>query len=187
LNRRAIELSVNFIVMFILAMAMFSVGLYIVKTVFFKADELKKQLDENTRDQIERVLTEGSDRVIVPIVLKNVRLGGHEVFGVGLRNDLGHDNTFYIDIKCDSAFKPDNSEICGNTMSCDCDSWFGGTESTAIVKNGDKEVIELFVFVPKSQATAVQKGTYIFNMKIFEDQATTKQYDTTKKIKVVVV
>ena len=60
MNKRAIELSINFIVLFILAIAMFSVGLVLVRNIFFEADEMKRTLDDRTRQKINTLLLGGN-------------------------------------------------------------------------------------------------------------------------------
>jgi len=195
-NKRAIELSINFIVIFILAMAMFSVGVTLAYKIFGEAEQMKKNLDDRTRQQIMTMLMEGSSKVIVPIVKKEVEIGGSDVFGLGIRNDLDDLADFYLQIECDAAYEADNTLICDkDTAPCTgiCDKWLSHMSFIAVddfgpieVSRNERSVEEIFVLIPKDES--IKKGTYVFNLQVCAEAECdgSNQYDTLKKLKVVV-
>jgi len=201
LNKRAIELSINFIVLFILAMAMFATGITLTYKIFNKADVMKTHLDEKTSQEIMNMLTQGSAKIIVPVMRKTVEPGGSDVFGIGIRNDEEDPQQFYINVDCDAAYKADKSTICeeGTSTPCsshpsNCNSWLSSVEMDADnyvklsrkVNRNERVVEELFVIVPKSQGA--EEGTYVFNLRVCTAKPCTDEniYGTTKKLYVVV-
>lgn len=201
MNRRAIELSINFIVLFILSMAMFATGVTLAYKIFHKAEIIKISLDDKTRQQIMDLLTEGPEKIIIPIKRKNVEPGGSDVFGIGIRNDLDAPQQFYINVECDAAYKPDKTTICdeGTATPCSshaskCNDWLShpdiDTENyiklEKKINKNERAVEELFVIVPKGPN--VEKGTYVFNVRVCAGEPCDEnnQYSTTKKIYVEV-
>jgi hypothetical protein len=206
-NKRAIELSINFIVMFILGMSMFAAGVIVLRKVFGQAEDLKQQLDQQTKDQIEHMLISSSEKTVVPVTQKQVDLGGHTIFGLGIRNDLSAKKDFYIYWECDAAYTTKKDLICDPDQGVSCSeygTWMGGGQSPSTAYPLEKNahiVADLFVMVPKKDSAdqEIPAGTYIFNLKVCSYDAglysagnvppectPENQYDTTKKIKVVV-
>jgi hypothetical protein len=128
MNKRAVELSINFVVIMILSIAILSSSLILVKQFFGKATQLKASLDSDTESKIRGLLSSG-ERVAVPLNTKEVTLGDKITFGVGISNilkdSLGPSNEFVIDVKDDT-----------------CESIGGGTGIDA--KYIDKIVIDKF-------------------------------------------
>ena len=68
-NRKGIELSINFIVMLILALAVFSGGIMFATKFFGHAEKVRASMDAQTEKQIEKLLDSGSP-VVIPINTK---------------------------------------------------------------------------------------------------------------------
>jgi len=205
MNKSGIELSINFTVMFILAMAMFSAGIIIARQVFQEANATKEHLSDAQKDQLQRLLMDG-DKVQTVFVTKEIKQGADDVFGLGIRNDFDTAKDFYIQTNLDAAFKPDKSPICneGPYTPDDCniigdDLLYLGSGNIGgpyIIEPEDREVKEIFALIKKS----TEKGTYIFNIRVcyYEEgdtpadfnrpckQDLSNQYDVTKKFTVIV-
>jgi len=54
-SKKGIELSINFIVMLIIGIAMFGFGLKFLAQFFSGAEQIKSQLDTQTKTQIQRL------------------------------------------------------------------------------------------------------------------------------------
>lgn len=188
MNKRAIELSVNFIVIFILAMVMFGVGLYIMRQVFGEAVDMKEKIDESTRQQIENMLSQGTAKVIIPFQSIKVKAGKNDIVGIGIRNDLASAKNFYISTQCDAAYTSTDERICDADCGPLCDSWIGDTfDGPYLIEKNDRKIGQIMITVPK---TVEKPGTYVFNAKVCHYPTTgappssclqEDQYDTTKK------
>jgi hypothetical protein len=82
-NKRGIELSINFIVMLILAIAVFAGGLVFASKFFGHAEKMRDNLDAQTEKQIEKLLDSGSP-VVIPISNKEIFRNKFDTFGIGV-------------------------------------------------------------------------------------------------------
>ena len=110
MNRKGIELSVNFIVMLVLAIVVFSFGLIFTSKLFTQAKELKADLDAETERNVEALLNKG-DRVATFISSKEVKPGSSAIFAVGILNVLKEQTTFDINVTCSVAVNARGTEI----------------------------------------------------------------------------
>jgi hypothetical protein len=86
MNKRGIELSVNFIVILILAIAIFGGGIYLVYQIFAKAQNMKEGVDQQTEDRINALLDDGSP-VVIPDVAKTGERGKLVYFYIGVSDN----------------------------------------------------------------------------------------------------
>jgi len=165
MNKKAMELSMNFIVILILSIVIFAGGLALSYKFFGKAQEYRTSIDSDTEAQIERILSSG-ETVAIPRNRKDIRIGESYVFGLGVFNGLGHSQDFYISMAFDEAFDTaTNSHIEADGTYIN-DKWIFGKERKYTIDNNDHEKIGLFVQVDdriKNSATTTP-GTYIFNV-----------------------
>jgi len=163
MNKKGIEIAINFIVMLILAVTVFGFGLFFVRNLFSEAGEIKAQLDRDSERNIELLLSRG-ERVAFPISSKEINAGDAAVFGLGVLNVLSEDqNTFYVDIECTTAIDRKNEVIIG---AC-ADAGFFEIEPFTLTKN-DQKVIPIAVQPPRS---ASKGDTYAFTISVSTDPA----------------
>ena len=62
-NRKGIELSINFIVMLILGIAVFAGGLVFASKFFGHAENVRQSLDSQTEKQIEKLLADAQEHL----------------------------------------------------------------------------------------------------------------------------
>ncbi|MFT4304376.1 MAG: hypothetical protein ACMXYG_07455 [Candidatus Woesearchaeota archaeon] len=86
-KKAAIQLSMSFLVMLIIAIVVFVLSVIFLGHFFIQASDLKLRLDEQTRMQIETLLA-GNTRVAIPIDTRTVRGGNTADFAVGIKNTL---------------------------------------------------------------------------------------------------
>jgi len=100
-NKRAMELSINFIVMLILAIALFGFGLRFLGTFFSGGMKMQKALDDQTKRNIEALLSSG-ERVAIPLDNKEILRGENEIIGIGILNVMSQNpsDEFNILIEC---------------------------------------------------------------------------------------
>ena len=80
INKRAIQLSMNFLVTFILAIVILGMGVMFFTKLFMHGEEIKQQLDEQTRTELQQILMSTSDEVVVYPTKLTIRPGGNDVF-----------------------------------------------------------------------------------------------------------
>ncbi|MFC1754044.1 hypothetical protein ACFL96_11750 [Thermoproteota archaeon] len=173
-NKRAIQLSINFIVLLILGMAMFFGGMAFVGKFFGKAQTIKGTLDTQTTKQIEAMLDSGSSFVI-PIHTKEVHRTEHVTYGIGLYNDGRKPavREFGIKITPDSAYDKNNAPIClvneclGGEQVDDMPLFKPGYTSSQEIAVDKKHLFLFLVDIPSK----TKSGTYIYNVESLQGGA----------------
>jgi len=186
------ELSINFIVMFILAVAMFATGVVIMRSLFSKTDDIRDALSDQQRSQLERLLVQSPDKVKAIYTAMDIEAGERDVLGIGIRNDFDNGRTFYVMSECDAVYKANKEPICdpdaGHGSCAAYNSWMfidQGTTGAYNIESNDIFVVDIFAQVPKG----TERGTYIFNIRVctvHQCNAGGTQYDTTKKLSIKV-
>ena len=184
MNKKAIELSINFIVMFILAIVMFGVGITFVTDIFLKGEELRESIDAQTENQIMRVLDPNTP-VSMPINKLSLHRGEQEALGIGVLNLRGdtEKKEFIFFVECDGATDLSGTPICDDDMpsnSCEeCDNW-AFPPNSMYLKNNEKDVGSISIIIPKDTIS----GIYIYNVWV---QVGGDYYQTIKKLTVEVL
>ena len=171
-NKRGIELSINFIVMLVLAIAMFAGGLVFTSKFFSHAEQVRGTLDAQTERQIEKLLDSGSP-VVLPISTKEIYRNKFDTFGLGIL--AKHTGEYTVHIVYLNAFKSDKSQI----TNVYADEWLQlPPENILNLDKNEKGKFLIGVSVPKS----AEKGTYIFKVTVSfdsneDDTLDTDEYD----------
>ena len=158
MNRKGIELSVNFIVILILTIVVFSFGLYFTQKIYEGLDKIKADLDSDAEANIRARLDRG-ERFSIPISSKETKLGQTVTFGVGLINVRSQTAGFDIIAECEGRLGSDQQEI--DKSACDFAEFLVATSNPQLKPN-EKIIVPVAVRV----LGRGQKGTYIFNIRI---------------------
>lgn len=171
INRKAIELSLNFIIILILSIIIFGFGVRFISKLSTQAIELQEITTSELDERIGNLVCEGSDRVCVGIDRKTVKRTKFDVFGIKIINILEGQNFDII------VSRPSPSGYTKNKQPVEADGliWNPKARSVLIDKNEEK-ILGIGVQVP---ANAVS-GTYIFDVKI--QTADGKPYSSTQKL-----
>ena len=161
-HKKAIELSINFIVMLILAVAMFSGGLVFLKKFFSKTGEMKDNLDSQTEQQIEKLLDSGSP-VVIPVHTKSIYRSKSDTFGIGVLSDEAI--KYVVEFEAMSAYDKEKNPISGDAI-----SWLSFADDTSgkikkTIAKGKKEKFLVLVDVPSNAV----KGTYPFKVTVYKE------------------
>jgi len=148
MNKKGIEISINFVIMLILALAVFFGGLAIAKNFFGKASSLGQELNTKTQSEIISLLDDGSP-LAVPIQRIEIDRNKYATTGVGVYNVLGKPANFTVEIT-----PVDND--CGEGVSVIDFS----KRQTIELKNTEKHVFRA-TFYASSDAKACK---YMFNV-----------------------
>jgi hypothetical protein len=89
MEKKGLELSINFIIVLVLAIVTLIMGIVIFNIVFRTSVELEKEISQETEDQINKLLMQGDESVILPYFFKHMERGDQHAFGLGIRNYRG--------------------------------------------------------------------------------------------------
>ncbi|MBI2653304.1 hypothetical protein HYX02_00685 [Candidatus Woesearchaeota archaeon] len=171
MNRKAIELSLNFIVILIISIVIFGFGVRFISRLSSQATELQEITTAELDERIGSLVCEGSDRVCIGIDRKTIKRTKFDVFGLKIINILDSQNFDVI------VSRPSPSGYAKTKQEIQTDNliWNPRDRSVFIEKNEEK-VIGIGIQVP---ANAVS-GTYIFDVKIQAQDG--KSYSATQKL-----
>lgn len=160
-GKKAMELSINFIVTLILAIVVFSMGLSIAFKLVNKVTNVQKDVDESTKQQIEGLILRTNQRVVLPFNSKIVNKGKTEVFNVGIYNNLGTQKNFKLDISCLSL---DRNPCPGGPIpgSSSQQPTVDFIRNPALIQNNDFTVYKI-AFQTKSSTSV---GTFYYGIKV---------------------
>jgi len=182
-KKTGIELSVNFLVMFILAAAMFITGLYIVFEIFHKLSIFHQDMEERLHEEIVGELTPDNG---IGLHREHIEKGSAQGFVLGIENHWAGYDTFYVHTDCDIAVEPDNVILCDDDAGNPCDPYDSWVTESPIgpltVRQGESITKTIWVFVPQKALS----GTYTFRVKVCTDNPCTNQYKTNENMHVVV-
>jgi len=178
MNKKGFELSASFIITLILVIVIFIGSIYFVKEFFFKAEEMKIEIERSTQEQIESLL-QGGSLVAIPINVKELKTGTTGIFGLGVRN-VGETKGFKAVVSFSKAindfgevlFDESYSEyINNNWILYDSSEFFldsNKLKTVPIAVNPDSRVSESESTIP---------GTYLFNVCVFVDSGVAGETD----------
>ena len=195
MNKKAIQLSVNFIVMLIISIIIFSMGIYFAKRIFSRGEELRLIFDERTEAEIARLLDDGS-KVAIPFTKKTIHNGGFDTFGIGILNTIDFEK-FNLHVYFNKAYDLNGNLLCDKTNPDDCknpQNWLKASEGTT-TSYGIVITTEIPKYHQKKFLVGIDvdknapKGVYIFDVNVtYEDSAVSKwkDYDSIHKLYVEV-
>lgn len=158
-NKGAVTLSVNFLVVIILAIVILSLSVYFLTSIIGKAKSIGEMAQSDLDKQIENIQCEGV--VCVPVNYKQIKAGEFDIFGVKIYN-AGPPQTFSLIVNATGTnlpHKPDDVDV--------------------TLKQNQEKRIGIGFEVPKG----TPKGIYIFNVMVFSGD---NQYAPTQQIRVEV-
>ena len=142
------QLSINFLVVIILGIAMLVMGVVFVRKMFTGASDIKANLDKQTEEELENLMTSG-ERVAIPYTKKEVRAGKTVLFGLGILNVLGEDKNFVIDVAC--------GDTVPSGLSCPKRIY----KPSALIENNDQHKMPIVIEAPSGET-----GTYIIDIRV---------------------
>lgn len=170
-TKKAIELSINFIVILIISIIVFGFGVRFISKLSSQATELQEITTAELDERIGSLICEGSDRVCVGIDRKTIRRTKFDVFGLKIVNIL-ESQSFDIIVERPS---PSGYTINKQPIGSDNLIWNPKTRSVFIEKNEEKN-LGIGVQVPAN----IVSGTYIFDVRIQTEDG--KSYSNVQKL-----
>ncbi|MFH1211450.1 MAG: hypothetical protein V1659_00810 [Candidatus Woesearchaeota archaeon] len=161
-KKAAIELSMNFLVVLIIAIVVFGMGIFVFQKVFKQAKDFHDTIDAQTEERMLKQMIGAGDLVKVINSQEKVSKGKTKIFYLGIKNDLGSPQDFHVYVH---RVDPTLSRTYTQTDS----PWGDGTtyafEYTAgpiTLQNKEGNIRMLMLTVPKN----VLAGTYVFNVAV---------------------
>lgn len=170
-GKKAIELSLNFIVILIISIIIFGFGIRFISKLSSQATELQEITTAELDERIGNLVCEGSDRVCVGIDRKTIKRTKFDIFGLKIVNILESQN-FDITVERPT---PGGYTITKEDIPTDSIIWNPRQRSVFIEKNEEKS-LGIGVQVPAS----IVSGTYIFNVRIQTENG--KPYSNIQKL-----
>jgi hypothetical protein len=178
MNKKGFELSINFIVVLILSIAVFSGGLIFAKKIFSEAQQIKYELDKQTEENLESLLDSGA-RFDISTRSKETEPGKVAIFGVGIINVQNSPAIFSVDISCITAVGRDQRPLDSPTLT-QCTDWVAATGLTSIsLDRNQKKIIPIGILPPKG----TPRGTYGFSVSV---STSAGDYDAPKIVYVTI-
>jgi hypothetical protein len=194
MNKRAMELSANFLVVMILSIVIFSSGIYIATKIFDAAGNKQLNIDLETQRQIERLMFDGS-RVAIPFNTKKAKNGDLPLFGIGILNVLGEQSDFTIKVEFSKAIDKNNQEI--TDLDPHPNDWVISASKENVIDDLPLTIDPFLILNNAQKITTigielnkVPPGTYIYNVDVNCQSPSpdcTGKYDNTHKIRVEVI
>ena len=157
INKKAIELSLNFIVILIISIIIFGFGIRFISTLSSKATELQDITISELDESIGSLVCESSDRVCIGVDRKTIKRTKFDIFGLKIMNIIDSQNfDIVVSRPTPSGYAKNKVEIMSDNL-----IWNPRERSIFIEKNEEKN-LGIGVQVPTNAAS----GTYIFNVNI---------------------
>ena len=169
MNKKGFEFSVGLIVILIISVLIFSLSLVFIFKWFGAAEELKAEIDKQTKEQILTALKTGSQLVVIPVAVQSAKRGTSAVFGIGIRN-IAADKKFSVAVEFSGAYLPDGRQM-GIDASWIKQKWIGsfGVSNVGLIRKNEQVVFPFLLKVDLSTAPGVStaKGDYVFNVCVY--------------------
>lgn len=172
----AIELSINTLVIIIISIVVLGAGITLLYKFIGGAEEIKLQLDQQTSEELERLMVDQGKQVALPFHVADVSRGDTHVFGIGILNIGGVGEQFTLDVTFNKVLDDQNNEI--TVSPSEVNTWLLYNKETLIIKENEHYKEGILINVPKDAV----KGQYLFNARFFTEN--NKQYGNTQKFMV---
>ncbi len=173
MDKKGLELSINFIAVIILALVVFGLGLVLFKSVFSESQNLTDKVTEDTERRLNNLLIRGDELVMMPDFVRNVKPGDSHQFPLGIKADTSkcanlqpeqlYEQTFSVQASFDLAVDENDRKIdLIFEKQRDISGWVF-PESEYLIKNHENKIIGVPLRVGKSFQT---DATYVFNVEV---------------------
>jgi hypothetical protein len=149
----AIEISVNMIVIMVICIALLGVGLMLLSKGSDAFEKEYNKIRAERESQIRSAMARSGDLVLVYPNTITVDRGGGYMFSLGITNQKGFDDNFWIDVTMPAGQPVDNELL------------YSPRGESFLVKNAETK------FIPMKITTSKERGglSYIFNICIFSE------------------
>lgn len=186
-SKGSLELSVEFIVIFIISVVIFSLSVYFAVTFFSGAEEIRLSIDAETESKIQDLFAQSGTTVAFPLNKKEAYLGDQVIFGIGILNlvkDIpGVDPAgYYVRVRphryidergIEQEIDLTQSTPPGPEHLATMQQWLRYSPNPNFVEYNEYNTVPILVELQniigkqQGQDIATKRGTYIFNVCVF--------------------
>ena len=160
MRKKGFELSINFIVVIVLAIVVFGLGIFMLNRFLGGASEIKMELDERTDTQLSNLLQAGN-KVVIPFNSATIPRGDYHVFGLGILNSEQESN-FNVVIDLSRALDKNDIQMARDP---DIEPWLRYDKQTFKLSRSEQRKDVIRVDAPRDAAS----GTYILNVNVYRN------------------
>ena len=153
-KRGAVGLTINTLVIVIISLVILSSGVTLLYKFIGGAQQVQRDLDQRTANELERLLVDQGKMVALPLQSATVFRGETHVFGIGILNIRSDLDQFQITVVYSEGFNQQNELI----PNVDLDEWLLYNEETLLIEENEHKKEGILVSVPKN----AESGRYIF-------------------------
>ena len=166
-NKKGMEMSLNFLVTIIIALAIFMFGIRFIYNLASSANELEGISVDQLDSRIGSLLCDSTDRVCIGIDKKTIQKGKFDVFGIKVVNiQDAKDFDVVITRPTPSGYTVNKQDIVTDEL-----DWKPRQRTIHLERNEEKEV-GVGIEVPKD----TKAGTYIFDVRVAPYNTLNKRY-----------
>lgn len=180
MNKRGLELSINFIIILILAVVTLFMGIVIFRIMFAGGTQVEKDVSDRTKQEINKLLMRGEENVVLPEFYRQMSIGEVHAFGLGVRN-TGPTGEFTVYITPKN-WALNNLNTKAGGPGADTRGWYFEKQGPYQIGNNALQVISVPIQV---KSNAQKSWTYVFNVEV-KDQSGSR-YGDLQKIYVEVI
>jgi len=181
MSKKGFEVGISFFVTLVIALVIFGFAMSFAFRFFGKAKEYQRELDQNTRAQLESLIINSGDRVAVYPTQTELHSGETEVAGLGILNVLNTatENTFTLEVNCTKLIYNDGTAAGPDETETECAKIKLVYLSEYIIKNNDNIITSIAI-----KNTGAVLGTYIIDARVTTPDAegVTQVYGGVQKI-----
>ena len=161
-NKKGITLSVNFLVVIILALVILGFSVYFLASIISRAKGLGEMTQQDLDKKIESIQCEGI--VCIPINYKQIERGKFDIFGIKIYNNKGEFHTFKVEVNA----------VSKNVLGI----LWAPKELDVPIRTNEEKRIGIGFQIEKN----TPPGIYIFNVKVYDQSG--EQYGSTAQIRI---
>ena len=175
-KKAAIGLPINVLVIIIISLVILGSGVALLYKFIGGAEELKGQLDERAKEQLERLLVDQGKMVALPLYTVNLFPGEDHVFGIGILNVGGEgiSDKFQIIVTPTKLVSESNEIITEQIYLDQMQGWVLYNSEEMVIKENEHSSEPIFVEVPNN----ARKGQHVFKVDVLNNG---QQYGNVQK------
>ncbi len=163
--KKGMELSMNFIVVFIISIVILFFGIKFVYDIMNQGGIINEVLTAQVNNELENLASQGK-RISIAFNSGTISPGEHQIFGLGILNMDATHKYFAIGFKPGPAYDNDNNLIEPNPLQLPPDK-------KMTIELDELEKVAILVKVPRG----TKPGNYIVNVYVCNSDSTNGEYD----------
>src|SRR3989338_1696192 len=136
MNRKGIELALNFFVTIIISLVVLVAGISIMYKFVAQSEDTQQDLDERTKGEIAALLDQGN-QITIPFSRQTLPKGEEHVFGIGILNVI-EQKEFKVLVELSSAESKQGQDISAEVK---LDEWISYIDAPFTLKKNQRQTV----------------------------------------------